>query len=74
MKLGLFGAWLHKEIAANPMNQGGALQCVMLTVVWGGLRWLWRKLIGQGLVAVVNFGLTTTLLMCWWQQIRQGEW
>jgi hypothetical protein len=26
VKFGLFGAWLHKQIAANPMNQGGALQ------------------------------------------------
>jgi hypothetical protein len=26
VKFGLFGAWLHIQIAANPMNQGGALQ------------------------------------------------
>ncbi len=26
VKFRLFGAWLHKQIAANPMNQGGALQ------------------------------------------------
>jgi hypothetical protein len=36
---------------------------------------IWLKLIGQGVVvAMVDFGRTSTLLMCWSQQIRHGEW
>ena len=41
VKFGLFGAWLHKQIAANPMNQGGALQrCLWVGDADGGLGWV----------------------------------
>ncbi len=41
VKFGLFGAWLHKQIAANPMNQGGALQrCLWVGDADSGLGWV----------------------------------
>ena len=77
-KFGLFGAWLHKQIAANPMNQGGALQrCLWVGDADGGLGWVEMGLVEANWRRSRHrdwFWLDVNLLMCWWRQIRQGKW